>query len=144
MQLKASTSARGKDLSMATGFISDGVEGLYVLDHISGNLQCWMLSTETGNIGGIYRTNVRAALQIDKSGKPDYIMTTGAFIWQRGNTGNIYPAKLICYVADGSTGNVVGYHLTYSQTDIKRGVVQTGELNAVCRGVARDIVTRDQ
>ena len=129
---------------MATGFISDGVEGLFVLDHLSGNLQCWIMSTETGNIGGIYRTNVARDLLVEKGGQPDYIMTTGGFIWQRGNVGNIYPAKLIVYVGDGSTGNVAGYHLTYSQTDLKRGVVMTGELQLVCQGAAREVITRDQ
>ncbi|MEM9409795.1 MAG: hypothetical protein AAGA30_01700, partial [Planctomycetota bacterium] len=41
--LNADAATRGKSMSMATGFIDrdELIEGVFVLDHLSGNLQCW-------------------------------------------------------------------------------------------------------
>ena len=42
IELAAGTAARTKSLSMATGLIDNNVEALFVLDHLTGNLQCWL------------------------------------------------------------------------------------------------------
>ncbi len=144
LELKAGTAARGKSMSMATGLIDGNVEGLFVLDHLSGNLQCWLLNSRTGAVGGIFRANVAQALAADKAGDPDYIMTTGNFFFSGGNAGNSAPANSVVYICDGTSGNVVGYSLTYNKQSALRGVVQAGTLKLVCQGSARDVVTRDQ
>ncbi len=144
LELKAGTAARGKTMSMATGLIDGNVEGLFILDHLTGNLQCWLLNARTGAVGGIFRANVAQALATDKAGDPDYIMTTGNFFWNGGNAGNSLPAQSIVYVCDGTSGNVVGYSITYNKQSVLRGVAQAGTLNLVCQGSARDVVTRDQ
>lgn len=143
--LHAGTAAKGKTMSMATGLITGEVEGLYVLDHASGNLQCWILNPRSGAVGGIYRANVAADLMTDKSGTPDYVMATGNFFFQGGNTGNQVPASSVCYVADESTGNVVGYALSYDRGAINRGIIQAGTLQVVCKGPTRgEEKVRDQ
>jgi len=142
--LKAATAARSNSLSMSTGLIDGNVEGLYVLDHLSGNLQCWLINSRTGAIGGIYKANVAAALASDKGGEPDYLMVTGNFNWTGGNIQNLQVGQSIVYVADANTGKVVGYSLNYNRTLIQRGEVQGGNLIPVCNGLARDIAIRDQ
>lgn len=145
LPLHAGTAAKGKTLSMATGLIDGDVEGLYLLDHASGNLQCWILNARTGAVGGIYRTNVLQALASTKVGEADYVMTTGNFFWNGGKTGNLTPSQSVVYIADEATGNVVGYHLTFNEQGIQRGEVQTGLLNLVCQGATRgESVKRDQ
>ncbi len=142
--LEAGTAARGKSLSMATGLIDNNVEALFVLDHDSGNLQCWVLNAKTGAVGGIYRANVIGDLQIDKSGEPDFVMTTGNFFWSSGTSGNEVPAHSVVYVGDSSTGNIVGYTFTYNKQGLIRGVVQGGSLEVICKGAAKEVITRDQ
>lgn len=138
IELNAGTSARTESMSMATGLVDGNVEGLFVLDHASGNLQCWVLNPRTGQVGGIYRANVTADLMnVGKTEQPDYIMTTGNFFFSGNNTGSTSPGQSICYIADGKTGNVVGYGLVYNKQAIKRGIVQNGLLKIVCKGSGR-------
>ena len=144
LKLHAGTAARGKSISMATGLVDENVEGLYVLDHISGNLQCWILNSRTGGIAGIYRANVLKDLASDKTGEADYVMVTGNFFYSGGNLANNTPANSLVYVADVNTGNVVGYLLAFNRQGIARGVVQSGALQLVCQGQARDVAVRDQ
>ncbi len=90
IQLKAGTAARTKSLSMATGLVDNNAEALFVLDHVSGNLQCWLLNSRTGSVGGIFTANVAADLMmVNKTGEPDYVMTTGNFFFTGNTTGNV-------------------------------------------------------
>lgn len=137
IQLNAATGARTKSMSMATGLIDGNVEGLWILDHVTGNLQCWVLSPRTGLVSGIYRANVSEELGGGKAGESEYMMATGTFLFDGGKVGNVNPGQSICYIADASTGNVVGYGLIYDKQAINRGVVQGGALTVICRGSAR-------
>ena len=145
LELNAGTSTRAKSLSMATGQIDEDVEGLFVLDHISGNLQCWILNPRTGQPIGFYTANVKQDLASDgKTGESEYVMVTGDFFF-RGGAGNEAPGRTVCYVGDAGTGNVVGYGLVYNESAIKRGTAQKGLLKLLCKGSARGEQTvRDQ
>ena len=145
LDLNAGTSARSKSMSMATGLIDGNVEGLFLLDHVSGTLQCWVMSPKTGAVGGYYRANPGQDLAAaGKTGQPEYMMVTGNFFFS-GNSGNAGLGQSICYVGDASTGNVVGYGLVYDKQGIKRGVMQKGIMKLVCKGTARmEAATRDQ
>ena len=145
LQLQAGTAARGKSLSMATGLIDENVEGLFVLDHVSGDIQCWLLSPRTGAVGGIYKANVVKDLGVEKAGDADYAMATGNFNFIGNNAGNVGPGNSICYVADTKSGKVVGYGIIYDKQAIRRGNVTGGELKVVCKGAIRgEQLTRDQ
>ena len=137
--LKADTAARGKAMSMATGFIDRNrtVEGLFVLDHLSGLLQCWVVNPRNGQIAGVYSANVNDHLEIAKGGEIDYVMTTGNFEID-GRQGNDSPADCICYVGDGGSGRVVGYSLFYDRQLIPQNRQQQGELVVVARGQTRE------
>ena len=146
IELQAGTASRTKSMSMATGLIDGNAEALFVLDHVTGNLQCWLLNSRTGQVGGIYRANAAADLVVaGKTGEPEFLMTTGNFFFKGGNTGNAQPGNCVCYVADANTGNVVGYNVVYNEQVLNRGNVEQGALTLVCKGMARTAaVTRDQ
>ncbi len=144
LQLQAATASSGKTMSMATGQLDKDVEALFVLDHISGNLQCWLLNSRTGGVGGIYRINVIDDLVLDKAAQPEFLMVTGRFFWSAGFAANVAPALSVVYIADGNSGNVVGYSVTVDKQAVRRGLPQAGLLKLVCKGSARDIITRDQ
>ena len=146
LNLHAASASRSKSLSMATGQIEERVEGLFVLDHVSGDLQCWVLNPRNGEPIGFYTANVKQDLadEASKSGGGDYVMVTGDFFFD-GGSGNEAPGRTVCYVADATSGNVVGYGLLYNQTSINRGKPQRGPLKLLCKGSARGEQTvRDQ
>ena len=136
--LNADSASRGEQLSMATGFVDRdrGIEGLFVLDHLTGNIQCSIINPRNGEIGGIYVANVNKDLELGKAGDADFVMTTGAFRVE-GRRGNERPADSICYVADGNSGRMVGYSLLYDKQSLLNNVQQQGALTVIARGLAR-------
>lgn len=146
--LQADTASSGKSLAMATGLIDteDNVEGLFVLDRLSGNLQCWVMNSQTGGIAAIYTAQPAIDMGLEKGGDVDYVMTTGRMNFQRmGRAGNMIPAGCVCYVGDGNSGNVVGYSVRFNRQAALRGGGQGGQMTLVCKGFARDTaMQRDQ
>ena len=135
LRLQAESASGGKTISMATGSVITGeVEGLFILDHLAGTLQCWLLNPRDGSVGGIYVADVNAALELDK-GDADFVMVTGQF-FVRGSS-NPKPANTVCYVGDGKSGKVVGFGLAYNKQAIQNGGVQKGDLKVVCSGPIR-------
>jgi hypothetical protein len=146
LRLQADSAARGKSISLATGWIDESVEGIYILDHLTGNLQCWVLSPRTGKISGIYTANVNVGLEADRAGEKDYVMSTGLFNFTGGAAGQKIPARSVVYVAEGNSGNVAAFGLQYDKNVIRRGNgVDNGTLELIGKAPARgDEVTREQ
>jgi hypothetical protein len=133
LRLAADSAAGGKTISVATGSITAELDGVFILDHLTGGLQCWILNSD-GGVGGIYVADVGLALGLDK-GDPDFVMATGDFFVRSG--GNRKIANTICYVGEGKSGKMAGFGLTYDKAGVQRGAVQQGELNMVCSGPIR-------
>ena len=143
MKLMANAAARGKSVSLATGILSEQNEVLYILDHLNGNLQCWVLNPRTNKIGGVFRTNVFEAMpNLKQGGDLDFVLTTGTFDFQ--GRGNQPPARSVAYVAEGKSGTLVGFSFQYDKAALQRGVDQKGLLEVVCEGPIRDLQLREQ
>lgn len=138
ISLRADASAIGKNMSIATGWITDSVEGVFVLDHLTGNLQCWVMNTRSGDIGAIYRTNVATALGLQTGAEADYVMATGRFDMTHFRKGPLRYADCICYVGESNSGKIVGYSFAYDATTGARGEAQGGELELVATFPIRD------
>ena len=144
IELHAATASNNDSVSMATGAITGEVEGLWLLDHESGQLQCWVLSPRSGAFAGSYATNVANDLDISK-GKPEFLMTTGNFVYRGGKIANQEPARSVCYVANTTSGVVAGYSLGINQNLINRGQAQGGALTKICTGkIKEQAATREQ
>jgi len=76
--LNATATSGGTTMAIATGPIQEGVEGLFILDFITGELTCSVLNPRTGAIGGAYQANVVADLGVEQGKAPQYLMVTGA------------------------------------------------------------------
>lgn len=135
--LRADSAASGKTVSMATGRIDADIEGLFVLDHLTGNLFCSLLSPRTGQQLGLFQTN--AALLIgDRVGDPDYVMTTGYIeLGAAGRIGNLRPAQCVCYVSEGNSGRVLAFTLQFDRQRLQNGIPQEGLLQLIWQGSIR-------
>lgn len=143
MQLMASAAARGKSVSLATGLIAQQNEAVYILDHLNGNLQCWVLNPRTNKIGAVYRANVFEAMpNLKQGGDLDFVLTTGFFDFQ--GRGNQPPAQSVAYVAEGKSGTLVGFGFQFDKAALQRGVEQEGVLEVICEGPIRDLQLREQ
>lgn len=147
--LNADGSTGGKFMSFATGPIDDNfeVEGLFVLDHMTGTLYCWVLDNRTGALAAQYETNIRADLAVDgKASDMDYVMVTGRMDFAGGGRGNRgKPANTVVYVGEGNTGKVAAYTVFYSKASANAGVAQGGTFERIAVGQTRSAgAQRDQ
>ena len=140
MILNAEAAARGESMSLATGVVSENVEGLFVLDHTTGGLSCLVLSPRNGGDGiSLFSANVNEQLGGVKAGKSDFLLTTGRINANvGGRAGANRPAGCVCYVADGSTGQVAAYTFQFNRTMLDNGQGQNGILTPVWQGATRE------
>ena len=119
--LQASSASQAESFAMATGAIDSDVEGCFMLDFLTGELQCVVLNYRTGRFGGFFRTNVIADLGSDPVKKPKYVMVAGAINFPRGAAA-ARPGHSVVYVLDTTTGNYAAYGLPW-----RRELAATGQ-----------------
>jgi hypothetical protein len=138
-QLHAVATHGAESMALATGEIDEGVEGIFILDFISGDLTCQVVNSRAGGLGGIYKQNVARDLGVEQGKQPKYLITTGRLA-TRQNISNLRPAKCIVYVADSTTGRYIGYMLPWNQQLANAGAAQAGQMVAIGGGNARNAV----
>lgn len=129
----------GDSMALATGPIDEGVEGLFILDYITGELTCQVLNPRYGTLAGLYKRTVSRDLGVEQGKQPKYLMVTGQ-IEIRQNISNVKPANSILYVADANTGRYVAYILPWNKAAFNQNVAQANELIPFASGSARNVV----
>jgi hypothetical protein len=135
-RLLASAAHASGSLAVATGPIEAGLEGLFVLDSISGELTCGVLNPRTGQMGGIFRRNVAADLGVVQGKQPKYMLVTGN-LEPKGTVSNTRPALSLVYVADANSGNYVGYMLPWNSAALNQNLTQFQPMIPIGGGSAR-------
>lgn len=137
------TATHGSDsFAIATGQISDGVEGIFFLDYLTGEVQCWVLNPRTGFLGGRYRHNVVADLGVEQGKKPNYIMVTGAASFRAGGAA-VRPADSLLYVVDGNTGRFAAYSLPWNRNAAATNTPQSFPFKLIGKGAIRNVEIRE-
>jgi hypothetical protein len=140
--LHASGSHSGKSMAMATGLIDEEAEGLFTLDYLTGDLQCYVLNPRYATQwSGIFKYNVVQDLGIEQGKEPNYVMVTGQTQFVRG-TGTQTPAMCVLYVMDANSGNFAAYGLAWNRTMARGPQTQTGTLARLQMGKARTLELR--
>jgi hypothetical protein len=142
LKLKAMGTHGGKTFAIATGQIDEEVEGLYTLDFLTGDLQCYVVNTRTGLPGGWFKTNITKDLSVERGREPSYLMVTGTFN-VRGAAGNARPAASIVYVADANTGEVACYNFLWARAYAAAATPQMREMYTVAKWKARTLELRE-
>ena len=124
MVLKAETAASADQMSMVTGIIENGVHGSFVLDHVTGELSCWLMNVKTGEIAAKYVFDVGAVLNPAKRGEADYVMVSGFMDFQIGRSSGDRNASTVVWVGDGNTGNVVALTVQYNRQNLAGRIIQ--------------------
>lgn len=145
LRLKASASHGSDTFAMATGDIADGVEGLFCLDYLTGELSCFVINPRSGQPGGLFQTNVTNDLKADKSTgkKPSYVLVTGQFQARGGSYSGSTIASSLVYVADANEGTVAVYGMPWNKQVANAAAAQGGKLIKLYSGKVRSIGIRD-
>lgn len=139
LKLKAMASHGGETFAIATGPIDQGVEGLFTLDFLTGDLQCFVINPRTGGLGGWFKTNIARDLAVEKGKKPSYLIVTGEFVQMGGAAGNFRPAGCICYIVDANTGEVAAYTFPWSRGATATNITQASDMKLIYKWKARSL-----
>ncbi len=112
--LAASTSAVCSSMAVATGKVSENVEGVFFLDFVTGDLQCLVYYPRIGAFAARYSTNVLQHLPANGR-NAQYLMVTGDAI-PTGNTGAARPGNSLVYITDATSGTFAAYAVPYDRT----------------------------
>jgi hypothetical protein len=118
--LHATCSNSSESFAMATGYIDEGVEGLFTLDFLTGDLTCAVLNPRSVTWVPV-KINVINDLGEKQGKNASYVMVTGhtAFVGRAMEMAS--PAPCVVYVADATTGVVAAYVVAVNRTQIKTG-----------------------
>jgi hypothetical protein len=141
LRLKAVASHGTDTFAIATGAIDDELEGLYTLDFLTGDLNCFVINPRTGNFAGWFHANVANVLKVERGKKPSYLIATG-LINATGGGGGGRPAASLCYVADANTGQVAAFTFPWVKAATSAGAAQATEMRALGPWKARNVDLR--
>lgn len=131
---QASATHGTSTMAIATGPVSDDAEGVFFLDFLTGELQCWVWYPRNAAIGGKFVGNVRNQLPSGKN--PEYLMVTGA-AYSHPATSNTKPGASIIYVMDVNEGVFAAYAVPWTRAAENAFQPQTGTLVPVAGGQIR-------
>ena len=136
--VSATASHGSKKFAMATGRVGSDTEGVFMLDFLTGDMQCLVIYPRTGKVQGKFVANVARDLTANATavrGKdPDYLIVTG-----QTSFNNRAVSPCVVYVADANTGNYVIYGLPWDRNAVSNGRSQAGTLRVITKGTARNI-----
>ncbi len=115
------SASSGKQLSMATGRIEEGVEGVFALDHLTGDLFCWYLNPRDGSLARSAPVNVATYFNVD--GDSDYVMCTGLLNVRGGRSGGDRLANSVVYVGEGNSGKVAAFSIFYGSAGLRIEII---------------------
>ena len=142
LPLDATASVIGEKYSMATGFVSEDVEGLFVLDHNSGLLQCNVIYPRMARAGIMGQFSINVADALGTGGKGgEYMMLTGVVQFPRASNNPM--AGTVVYVMDTASGNYAGFGIPFNRAVMNANKPQQQPMFVVLNGSANPIVDRD-
>ena len=140
VEVEATASHGVNNFAIATGFVDQKVEALYVLDSLTGVLRAVSISRATGQFDSLYEYNVQRDFGEIKN--PKYLMVTGRGLLPRGSRNTQLAASLV-YVAEATSGKVYAYAMPWDAAANNAGRPQSGQLIPMGGGEMRDTFIRD-
>jgi hypothetical protein len=121
--LHATATHGGTNVAVATGQVGDEAEGIFILDYLTGNLQCWVFYPRMQQFGAKFETNITQQLPATKNA--EYLLVTGSSVANQ-TSGNARPAGCVVYVVDPKSGAFAGYTLPWNRSAEMSGQPQRG------------------
>ncbi|MFN0054121.1 MAG: hypothetical protein ACKV0T_18225 [Planctomycetales bacterium] len=90
----------------AAGF-NDPMDGVFILDFLSGQLRGAVLNRQTGRFASLYSRDLAKDFQVDPKDEPHYAIVSG--VAQSPNQQGVQFASGIIYVAELSSGKLAAY-----------------------------------
>jgi hypothetical protein len=125
--LHAVATDRADTFAIATGFVDEGVEAVFFLDFLTGQLNAVVLGRQGRGFTASYGFNVSAHLGVDPAKNPKYLMVTGSADMRRAMGGTQLSPSVV-YVAEVTTGNVGAYAIPWTKAAYATGRIMPPQL----------------
>jgi hypothetical protein len=137
------TATHGQDsFAIATGFVDEGLEAVYFLDFLTGELKASIINYRTGKFICRYSyTNIPKDLGLEQVKNPRYLMVTGSIDLQRGS-GPFRLGRGVVYISELNTGAVAAYAIPWDATTYAQGRPVDGTFVPLDRIKFRDVEVR--
>lgn len=136
--LNATATSRSEKFVMATGAVEAGIEGVFILDTLSGDLQCTAFNSRAGAFNSMFRRNILQDLKVGAEKRPEFLMVTG-MVPLKGYQG----VTCVAYVVECNTGNFAAYAVPWNRRAYASGAAQQAELVLLQVGSARTATLRE-
>ncbi|HMO86678.1 MAG TPA: hypothetical protein PKC18_17330 [Lacipirellulaceae bacterium] len=130
------------NFAIATGLVDNGIEALYFLDFLTGDLRAAVVSRRNAEFTGFFRYNVLGDFQ-QIADPPRFLMVTGEANLPRGQGASQIGRSLV-YIAEATSGQVFAYAIAFDSTLNAAGQPQLGTFIRVGGGSFRDAFVRDE
>ena len=126
--LHATASDSNSVCVIATGAMDPGVEAIFVLDGITGELKVGVLSRRNGMFRAEYERNITVDFELGEGKKPQFLMVTGLSDLIRPPGGNRFGFAVV-YVAETSSGVIRAYGVPWlTQLHVQDRQLRNGKL----------------
>ena len=136
----AAAAVSSEKFSMATGAISQDAEGLFMLDHNSGLLQCSVIYPRARRFLGNFSINVTEALPTGGKGG-QYMIATGLANFPSSSSQPA--ASSVVYVLEVSSGAYACYGIPFNRAAMNANRPQQQPMVLLSTGTANPLVDRD-
>jgi hypothetical protein len=116
--IHATATDRQDTFAMATGLLDEGVEAVYTLDFLTGELRGAVLNPSTRTFGALYQRNISEDLKVEPGKNPKYVMVTGNVDLRSG--GQFQFGDSVIYIAELGTGNLGVYAVPFNPSVLSR------------------------
>ena len=141
LPLFAASADSADDVVVATGRVADDVEGLFVLDGLSGDLQCTVFNPASNAFNTIFRKNVLPDLQLNATKNPRFLMVTGEVMGMRRGAQQVGASMV--YVVEASSGRFAAYAIPWNRSAFMSGQAQQGPFILLQAGSIRTAAVRE-
>ena len=105
---------RFDNFAICTGQVTQGLEALYVLDFLTGQLKAGVLSPQSGKFSALYVRDIGRDLGVNPQQNPKFLMVSGDAQIQARGAGMNRGTSSVLYVAELSTGRIGVYTIPWS------------------------------
>ena len=144
IMVNASATQAHDNFVIATGLVDKGLEGIFFLDFLTGDLKATVVDERRGGFNAFFEYNIAADFNLAAVKNPKYLMVTGLALDVRSRGAGNQLGQSILYVVEATSGQVAAYGLPWSPSLAASGKPQRGTFIPLARALLRNAFVRDQ
>lgn len=116
--MQAVATDREESFAMATGLVDDGIEAVYTLDFLSGQLSAAVVNPQSRQFSMSYQRQIAQDFGLEAGKNPKFLMVTGQNELRGG--GQAQFGGSILYVAELGSGKMASYAIPFNRSALNR------------------------